>query len=312
MPLHVHFPRAHPVCRSHLAALNNAAIAVSFDGQPHAETAILIDGRPAAELLGSLAFLQAVIIPWSGVPHQAREVLGRFPHLRVHNLHHNAQATAETAFALMLAAAKRVVPLDRLLRRNDWSPRYDARSEEAMLLAGRNALVIGAGAVGSRIASMCEAFGMKTTAVGRSQSSGVRTLLPQADVLFVTVPESDATRGMLGSAEIGLLPQHAILINVARGAVVDEQSLYEAQRDGRIGGAALDVWWRYPEDEASRDSTPPSRFPFRGLDNVVMSPHRAGHSDQTERMRADAIAALLSAAAQDETMPNRVDIERGY
>jgi phosphoglycerate dehydrogenase-like enzyme len=76
--------------------------------------------------------------------------------------------------------------------------------------------------------------------------------------------------------------------------------------------AALDVWYHYPESESARASTPPATCPFHELPNVVMSPHRAGGSTETDRLRMIHLAALLNAAASGEPMPNRVDLHAGY
>jgi phosphoglycerate dehydrogenase-like enzyme len=93
---------------------------------------------------------------------------------------------------------------------------------------------------------------------------------------------------------------------------VDEKALYEALRARRLGAAGLDVWWRYPEGEAARASTPPSAFPFGDLDSVVLSPHRGGHGLGTEAERAVHLADLLNAIARGGPVPHRVDLEAGY
>jgi phosphoglycerate dehydrogenase-like enzyme len=139
-------------------------------------------------------------------------------------------------------------------------------------------------------------------------------LLPAADVLFVTLPLTDETRGIIGATELSLTPDQCILVNVGRGPVVEETALYEALRDGTLHAAGLDVWYTYPTDEPSRSATSPSEHPFRELANVVMSPHRAGapNTPETEQRRMRALAELLNAAARGEEMPNRVDLELGY
>jgi phosphoglycerate dehydrogenase-like enzyme len=93
---------------------------------------------------------------------------------------------------------------------------------------------------------------------------------------------------------------------------VAEGALYHALSDGTLYAAGLDVWYNYPPDQAARAHTQPSAYPFHELDNVVMSPHRAGGSTETERLRMQHLAELLNAAARGESMPNRVDLEAGY
>jgi phosphoglycerate dehydrogenase-like enzyme len=93
--------------------------------------------------------------------------------------------------------------------------------------------------------------------------------------------------------------------------VVDEAALYAALAEQRLHAAGLDVWWHYPGD-GDDGAVPPSNLPFHQLDNVVMSPHRAGHVAETEALRMAHLATLLNAAARGEPVPNRVDPEAGY
>jgi phosphoglycerate dehydrogenase-like enzyme len=286
---------------------------------------ILIAGRPAREHLTVSSHLDAVIIPWSGLPPETRELLLEFPQLDVYNLHDNAGPVAEMAVALLLAATKFMVPVDRALRSDDWSARYGA--DQSVLLSGKTALVLGYGAVGREVSKLCQAFGMRVLATRRSIESPMRDgvadiqpaealhdLLPRADVVMICLPLTEETDNLVGEAELALLPADAVLVNVARGAIVDELALYRALREGTLLAAGLDVWYNYPADESERLGVPPSAYPFRDLDNVVLSPHRAGMpaSPARARMRMEALAELLNAAACGRPMPNRVDVRRGY
>jgi phosphoglycerate dehydrogenase-like enzyme len=291
------------------------------DIRPEDKIEILVSGVPEQRHLDLCPHLKVLIIPWSGLPGRTRELLSQQPRIAVHNLHHNAAAVAEAAVTLMLCAAKRTVTHDRKLRRGDWRPRY--ADPDMLLLRGKSALVLGYGAIGSRIAGLCVGLGLNVHAVrrsGRPDREGVITvhppddlhrLLPRAQVLFVTVPLTDATKGYIGARELRLLPEGAILVNVARGPIIDEAALYAALVEKRIS-AGLDVWYRYPESEASRLHTLPADFPFGGLDNVVMTPHLAEHTRETESLRARALADMLNLAARGEPLPNRVDLESGY
>ena len=286
---------------------------------------VLVRGVPDAEQLDACPHLERVVIPYAGVPEKTRDLVAERDGLALHNLHHNAAPTAELALALLLAALKRVVPHDRDLRRGDWRRRYAA--PETTTLEGRRALILGYGAIGRRVARGCRALGMSVTGVRRraarsagDASDGVRVegvdaldaLLPQADVLVLCLPLTAETRGLLDADRLARLPREACLVNVGRGALVDERALYDALRDGRLDSAGLDVWYRYPRAEEERADTPPSVHPFHELENVVLSPHRAGLTRQNEPQRARALAALLRAAAAGDAVPNRVDLELGY
>jgi len=289
---------------------------------------MLIAGRPSeAHLRACGDALRYLVIPWAGLPETTRELMRGQKSIAVHNLHHNAIATAEMAVALLLSAAKVVLPLDRDLRRGDWSHRYQAKNE-TRLLHGQTALIIGYGSIGRHVARLLRAFGMNILALRRSGGAtspdengaeihgpdALGDLLPRAHAIMLCVPLTDETRGLVGEREFQLLPEGAVLVNVARGAVVDEKALYEALASRRLHAAGIDVWYNYPHDEAARTKTFPSRYPIHELDNVVLSPHRGGAVGvaEAETMRWEALAEVINAAARRETIPNRVDVERGY
>lgn len=284
---------------------------------------VLVGGRPTREDLAASPALHTLIIPWAGLPTETRDLLRDFPGIAVHNLHHNAAPVAELALALLLGAAKFLVPFDRALRQGDWRPRY--RPTPAALLQGKTALILGYGAIGRRIARVCQALGMDVIATRRSlavpeQADGVtvypggalRDLLPRAGALVITLPLTPETEGLIGTAELAALPEGAVLVNVGRGAIVEQAALYQALQQGRLRAAGLDVWYNYPPDEDSRTETLPADFPFDELDNVVLSPHRGGSTDETARLRMTHLARLLNCAARGEPLPNRVDVTAGY
>jgi phosphoglycerate dehydrogenase-like enzyme len=279
---------------------------------------ILVAGRPSREDLTASPYLHTLVIPWSGLPEETRALMLDFPQIAVHNLHHNAIPVAEMVITLMLTAARQIVPVDRALRAHDWRPRY--RPTPALLMAGRTALILGYGAVGRRVGQICRALGMRILAIRRHPEGGqdvhppaaLHHLLPQADALLICLPHTPETDGLIGAPELALLPADAVLVNVGRGAIVDPVALYRALRDEQLFAAGLDVWYNYPDDEAARSHTPPADYPFHELDNVVMSPHRAGGTTSTGALRMEHLAALLNTAARGEPLPNRVDVEAGY
>lgn len=110
----------------------------------------------------------------------------------------------------------------------------------------------------------------------------VARLMEEADFAVVAVPLSGQTRGLIGARELDALGPDGILVNVARGEIVREQALYEALRDRRIAGAALDVWYRYPR---AGGRVHPSELPFHELPNVAMSPHVSGRSEGAREAR---------------------------
>lgn len=281
---------------------------------------VLVAGRPTPELLQASEVLNTLVIPFAGLPASTTELLREFPEISIHNLHHNAPATAELAMALLLAAAKSVVPIDSRFRQGDWSDR--GQMDRSIQLEGRTALVLGYGQIGKRVARACQGLGMQVIALARRKHSDpehevhttdeLAELMPKADALLVCLPATGETEGLIGEAEITLLPANAIVVNIARGPIVAEQALFEALKDKRIFAAGLDVWWKYPASRDEWGKTQPSAFPFHELENVVMSPHRGGHVSDTETRRMRALASVLNAANRGEEIPNRVDLAAGY
>lgn len=324
--LNVHIPPSDLTKRAdQLRALvpPNVRITVAPDDAQPADCHILVHGTAKAEWLDASPTLRAVIVPYAGVSLEMQQLLQQYPNVDLHNLHYNDVATAEFALALMFSAAKFVVPLDRLLRLGDWRQRYTGAP--SLLLSGRRVLILGYGAIGRQIAPVCQALGMKVRGVRRrvphtpvedgvelfstDQLSG---LLPETDVLICVLPQTPETVGLIGAAELAALPEGAIVVNVGRGPVIDEEALYHALHSGHLAGAGIDVWYTYPHGEEERGHTLPSRFPFQELDNVVMSPHRGGWLEAAEGRRLQELAKLLTAAAAGEEVPNKVDKVLGY
>jgi phosphoglycerate dehydrogenase-like enzyme/protein tyrosine phosphatase (PTP) superfamily phosphohydrolase (DUF442 family) len=314
-----------PERRAHLASILDPRVAVTVGGIPvPARFHVLVDGDPTREKLAASPDLRAVIQPYTGVSPENLALMREFPDVALHNSHSPALPTAEMAFALLLTAAKAIVPLDRMLRQGDWSRRV--RPIPSVLLSGKTALLLGYGAIGRHVARMCRGMRMQVLALRRNgdatsdefaevfPASSLHSLLPRADALIVSLPLTDETRGVIGARELALLPRGAVLVNVGRGPVVDEGALYQALKDGTLGAAGLDVWYNYPPDDDSTDITPPSAHPFGELDNVVLSPHRGGLAYEADQRRARmaALGEIINALARGEPAPNRVDLERGY
>ncbi|MCU0727080.1 MAG: hydroxyacid dehydrogenase, partial [Planctomycetes bacterium] len=260
------------------------------------ELDVLVCGVPSGDELDTCGRLRWLVVPYAGLPAATRALLLERPGLRAANLHHNAAVTAEMAVALLLAAAKAILPMDARLRRGHWSGR--GRENPAVLLAARTAVVYGFGAVGRRVAAALAGLGMEVLGVRRRLEaprvedgfavhpvSSLDDLLPRAAALIVCAPLTEETRGRIGAAEIARLPPRAVLVNVARGPVVSERALYEALRDRRLHSAGIDVWYRYPGKEGDPANTPPADHPFGDLDNVVLSPHRGGWLAEAEDLR---------------------------
>jgi phosphoglycerate dehydrogenase-like enzyme len=286
---------------------------------------ILVWGRPNEEWLAEAADLQYLIVPYAGIPIHTLALLKKYPHLHLHNLHHNALPTAEMAFSLLLAAAKNIIPAHNKLQKGDWTPRYEGLANR--LIAGRNVLIMGYGSVGRHLADMCA--GMKTRIFSTRNNcpevhlennveihpaGDLESLLPAAQIILLTLPLTAGTKNILNRKRLELLPEDAILVNIGRGGLIEEKALYELLKSGRIAAAGLDVWYNYPAGIAERQHTYPGNLPFHELNNVVLSPHRGGAfaNYDTELLRVQHLADMLLKHLQTGKMPNQVDLNRGY
>jgi glyoxylate reductase len=170
------------------------------------------------------------------------------------------RATAELAVGLMVSLLRRIAEGDRFIRRrSEWE-----FSLEFMLgssLDGKGLLVVGPGRIGRETARLAEAFGGRPAFAGRD--ADLLGMLGEADVVSLHVPLTDATRHLIDARALGAMRPSAVLVNVARGPVVDERALVDALRAGTIAGAALDVYEREPEVEEG----------LLELENVVLTPH---------------------------------------
>jgi len=128
-------------------------------------------------------------------------------------------------------------------------------------------------------------------------------LLPECDYLVCTAPLTDATRGMVGARELALLPRRAVVVNVSRGGVLDEDALAAALAAGRLRGAGLDVFAREPLAPAS---------PLWGLPNTLLTPHVSGASHRFWRRETDLIVENLRRYLAGEPLLNTVDKQAGY
>ena len=129
-------------------------------------------------------------------------------------------------------------------------------------------------------------------------------LMRSSDIVVVTIPLSDSTRGVVDAAALAVMRPTAILVNVARGAVVDEDALFVALSAGSIAGAGIDVWWGAPNGNIA----PPATQRFAALENVVLTPHHSGHARTTFELRAADIAANVRHLAEARPLINQVRV----
>jgi D-3-phosphoglycerate dehydrogenase len=195
---------------------------------------------------------------------------------------------------LMLSVARNVGPVSAAVRRGEWRVRGQSKTFE---LGGRQVLVFGFGRIGTRVARLCSAFGMRVMVhdpylpAGTIRGAGYDAVvdrdagLAQADIVTLHVPASDATRGMVDAAFLSRMKPGAVLVNTARGTLVDEAALEAALRSGHLGAAGLDVLRVEPMVQG---------LSMLELGNLVVTPHvAASTAEGLQRMAWDAAGNVL-------------------
>ena len=183
-------------------------------------------------------------------------------------------------------------------------------------IAGKTVAIIGTGRIGRAAATRCKAIGARIIGVNRSPITDTQLYeerfgfdrlddaLGQADFAVVSCALVPETRGLIGKAQLAAMKPSGVIVNLARGPVIDEEALYRALVDKIIGGAIIDTWYRYPTPD---DRNPrPSAFPFHELRNVIMTPHTSAWTTGMLERRWGQIASNLDRLAHGEPLTNTV------
>lgn len=207
-----------------------------------------------------------------------------------------AEATAELAIGLMLAVSRRIGEMNLRLRREPSETLFGMGRWMGATLPGKVLGVIGMGRIGGRVAEVARALGMEVVGYTRHQGS-LEEVLRRADVLSLHCPLTEATRGLINGEKLAMMKPGSLLINTARGPVVDYDALADAIESGHIAGAGLDV---FPAEPAV-----PQRL--LGLDNVVLTPHIGTNTAETRRDMARACSQNILDVLAGKRPPNIVN-----
>jgi len=266
------------------------------------------------EMAAAAPRLRLVQVPGAGLDRIDRGALG--PGTALANVYGHEVGIAEYVLGAMLALTRQFAPLDAALRRGTWQSQWAvgaAAPPPWPELAGKTLGILGYGHIGRCLARRARAFDLTVLAIRRDPQPDADALvrgpdalddvLARADYLALTLPLTPETRGLLDARRLALLKPTAILVNVARAEIVDEDALHRALAERRLGGAALDVWYRYP---TAAGPTPPARRPFHELPNVLMTPHVSGWTEGMLAARAGLIADNLHRIARGEPPANLI------
>ncbi len=220
----------------------------------------------------------------------------------------NIVSAAELAVALMLAAARHLSPAHAALKNGEWK-----RSKYTGIeLYEKTVGIVGLGRIGVLVAQRLSAFGMSVIAydpyvqAGRAAQMGVRlvdldTLLAESDFMSVHLPKTPETIGLIGAEQLAKAKPSLVLVNAARGGIVDEEALFAALKEGRIAGAGLDVFAKEPCTDS----------PLFELENVIAAPHLGASTEEAQEKAGIAVARSVRLALAGELVPDAVNVQGG-
>ena len=220
----------------------------------------------------------------------------------------NIVSAAELAVGLLLAAARNIAPANSALKQGEWKRSKYAGVE----LYEKTAGIVGLGRIGALVAQRLSAFGMHViaydpfVAAGRAAQMGVRLvgldeLLRTSDVVSVHLPKTAETVGIIGAEQLATVKPSLILVNAARGGIVDESALHAALKEGRVAAAGLDVYAKEPCTDS----------PLFELESVVATPHLGASTDEAQEKAGVAVARSVRLALAGELVPDAVNVQGG-
>jgi len=265
--------------------------------------------RVTAEVLDAASRLKVVARAGIGVDNVDVEAATRRGVMVVNAPQSNTISAAEHTMALLLAQARNVPQADRELHAGRW----DKERWRGVELAGKTLGLVGLGRVGTLVASRAQGFGMRVIAFDpyvsgeRAKELGVdvmptlESLLVQADFVSIHLPGSPDTLGLIGEHQLAMVRRGARLVNTSRGGIVDEEALAKALEDGRLAGAALDVFAVEPATDS----------PLFGMENVVVTPHLGASTVEAQDKAGTTVAEMVRLALEGQFVPYAVNVSAG-
>ncbi len=229
------------------------------------------------------------------------------------NCHGHEQAIAEYVMAALLLRHVPLAQADADLRQGRWPLQAGCPGAARTELGSSTIGLLGYGHIGKAVAARARAFGMGVVVANRSavndasvaRSFGLHQLaefMATADAIVVSLPLTANTTGIVGAAELAAMRPGAVIVNVGRGPVIDEQALYDALAGKCIAGAVIDTWYQYPT--AEKRECAPSKLPFAALSNVTMTPHMSGWTHEMLKRRQATLAENINRLAEGRELLN--------
>lgn len=222
------------------------------------------------EVINSVENLKMISVAFTGVDHVDIKVCRERNIALCNAAGYSTSSVAELTYGLIFSVLRNIVPLDKATREGKTKNGYSQND-----LSGKTIGIVGTGAIGIKVAEIAKAFGCKVLAYNRSKKAEVEALgakyvsleelLKESDVVSIHVPLKDDTRALINEEKIALMKSNSILINTARGAIIDNAALAKALEEGKIAGAGIDVFDMEPPI--------PENYPLLKAPNTVLAPH---------------------------------------
>ncbi|HDQ14457.1 MAG TPA: hydroxyacid dehydrogenase [Sediminispirochaeta sp.] len=284
------------------------------------EADIIVGGKLGREIFERARRLKLVVVPFTGVNHLPLDLF-KERGVRVANSHGNAWYVAERTVAMILAYYGKIISYHNDLTKGQWHGFWVGQglNDTWESVDGKTAAILGTGEIGKYVAAMLKAF--RVTSVGFKRQQNKEKLphfdtivydldeaIDRSDIVVIALPSTPRTQGLFDAQRLSKM-QNKLLVNVGRGDIVDEKALYQALREGTLGGAAIDCWYNYPKEGTVGF---PSSYPLHELENIVLSPHAAGFTSQAARKGIEQACENIASFLKNGAPRFEVDLEEGY
>ncbi|MFW9907310.1 MAG: 2-hydroxyacid dehydrogenase [Candidatus Thorarchaeota archaeon] len=285
---------------------------------------VVASGRVPEEYIRSAKSLRMIQGFGAGIDKIDRNAVLERGDVIVCNSHVNAPEVAEYAIMLLLAMAKQIILCDREMRMGNWRLAWGGPSPNAEL-RNKTCLIVGLGNIGTEIAKRLRAFDITViaaTRTGESQNAHfvqsivrigeAKETIQMADFIILSLPLTEESMNLVDEEFLSWMKPTSLLVNISRGEIIDEAALYQSLKGNGIAGAALDVWWDYPEVWGGSGKMPSEKFPFHQLENVILSPHRAAYSENIMRDQVRFVGENILRFVEGKQPLNIVNMALGY
>ncbi|MHA1670312.1 MAG: NAD(P)-dependent oxidoreductase [Promethearchaeota archaeon] len=288
---------------------------------------VLIGWRPTKSILKKAVKLKLFINPGAGVTHliELFREINQERDVKLINGHGNAYFVAQHAVALLLTFMNKTILHHQWMKQGKW--RTGDKEAASIPLRFRKVGLLGYGAINKKIYAMLQGFTIEfsilrknwdkqeeplITPVKKFHQNQINEFCTEIDILIIAIPHTSKTENLIGKEQLEILGKEGIIINIGRGEIINEKALYNALRDKKIKGAAIDVWYNYSPKEEKDGKKYPYNYPFHDLDNVILSPHR-GYSPFSDLLRWDEVIENLSRLSENRNdFINQVNLTEEY